>query len=442
MTGSILGFQKKVNQLKTLETALGAAKRQAEEFTLKEAKATNAVSQIEALSETALKTSSKISETAAMAETIATQIKGSEQQTQASLATIAQSIKTANDGAAAIGVHASETEASTQRAKELLSESEALRSAYKSLEEGLKTLTTSTESALTASQNSQEARILSLEENTKTGIESLRSSTVEATEILKAETNAKIAAALATLQKAEEDRAAQSKAQLTRSTEAFNTAADSATEAYRARFTELDTKATQIIDDNGRELKRLTTHLDELEAIIHEKIQLATNFQLFHSFQTRQFAIRKSKRFWGWALASCVALSLAASGIVIWKLQSVDIHNAAFYIKLSISLPIIYAIAFCSLQYSRERRLEEEYAFKANISISLDPYRKLVAELVDTDNPSEREKYANFMIESINRVFTSPTPHSFDEKQSNDLATGIIKELGNIITPITKMIRR
>jgi hypothetical protein len=94
------------------------------------------------------------------------------------------------------------------------------------------------------------------------------------------------------------------------------------------------------------------------------------------------------------------------------------------------------------LQFSRERRLEEEYAFKANISISLDPYRKLVAELVDTDDPADKAKYSDFVIESINRVFTSPTANSFEDRPSSDLVTGIIKEVGNIITPLAKALRR
>ena len=61
------------------------------------------------------------------------------------------------------------------------------------------------------------------------------------------------------------------------------------------------------------------------------------------------------------------------------------------------------------MQYARERRLEEEYAFKSNISISLDPYQKLVAGLVDKAKPEELAKYTAFVIDSANRVFTSPS---------------------------------
>jgi hypothetical protein len=117
----------------------------------------------------------------------------------------------------------------------------------------------------------------------------------------------------------------------------------------------------------------LVNELEVLEARIRESIERATGYTLFHSFQKRQLDLAKSKRFWGIALAIAVAISLCASAGFIYSLRYVQVYNAAFYLKLSISLPIIYAIAFCSVQYSRERRLEEEYAFKSNISISLDP---------------------------------------------------------------------
>lgn len=453
LTGSILGFEKKLNQLKTLESTIGAAKRQAEEFVAKEAKAVEKIQQLEKLSIAADRATEKINNTVAEVEATKSRLKESEQQSGASLASVQQSAKTANDGAAAIGVHASETEASTKRAKELLDDAEVLRAGYKTLEEGLRILVTTTEAAVATSQNSHETRLATIEENAKTQIDSLRTSTEEAVEAFRTETSAKIVESLtalrtendtflATMRQSEEDRVTRAKKQLLSSNEEFVTAADAAKESYRVSSVELQAKATQIIDENNKELNRLTSHLSELEEIIHEKIQLATNFQLFHSFQTRQFSIARSKRFWGWALAACVLASLGLSSYFIWYLQHVQVFNTAFYMKLSISLPIVYAITFCSLQFSHERRLEEEYAFKANISISLDPYRKLVAELIDVNNPVEKAKYSDFVIESINRVFTSPTSHGSDEKPTDDIVTGVIKEVGNIITPLAKIIRR
>lgn len=137
---------------------------------------------------------------------------------------------------------------------------------------------------------------------------------------------------------------------------------------------------------------------------------------------------------------SCVG----ASAWFIYSLQYVHQYNAAFFLKLSISLPIIYAIAFCNLQYSRERSLEEEYAFKSSISISPDPYQKLVRTVVNTDKPEELEKYTAFLIESVNRVFTPPTAHKVAEisEESEDLVDHLLTSLGKFVEPFLSVIKK
>ena len=168
----------------------------------------------------------------------------------------------------------------------------------------------------------------------------------------------------------------------------------------------------------------------------------ATGYSLFHSFQKRQLDIAKGKRLWGYALFGLVLVSLTMSGIFIWSLQYVKVYNAAFYMKLSISVPLIYAIAFCHSQYSRERRLEEEYAFKSNISISLEPYQKLVGQMVDKTKPEELSKYTAFIIDSVTRVFTSPTEHIFEAPGDKTSTERLIKTLGDFIEPLVKALRK
>jgi hypothetical protein len=212
---------------------------------------------------------------------------------------------------------------------------------------------------------------------------------------------------------------------------------------HDAAVSGIKAKANAAISEGEAEFKRLTSELDKLEGRIRESIERATGYTLFHSFQKRQLDLAKSKRFWGIALAIAVLVSLTASGIFIYYLRFVTAYNAAFYLKLSISLPLIYAIAFCNVQYSRERRLEEEYAFKSSISISLDPYRKLVEQLVDETSPTEKAKYTAFVIDSVNRVFTSPTSVIFDDQSSDkNSAEKVIKAVGDIIEPLAKAIKK
>lgn len=208
---------------------------------------------------------------------------------------------------------------------------------------------------------------------------------------------------------------------------------------YKTKITTTTDDAEKAVQANKDETEKLISTLRTLEEQIKVQIQKATGFSLFHSFQTRQGSLAKSKKFWALALAFLVAVSI---GLTIFVIRTTNDINVAFYIKLSLSLPIIYAIAFCTVQYSRERKLEEEYAFKSNISISLIPYQELVAKLVNSNNPSEQEKYTAFIIDSINKVFTSPTDKIFEgEVKQKGLTDKAIKQLTQLLEPIIKALK-
>jgi hypothetical protein len=215
------------------------------------------------------------------------------------------------------------------------------------------------------------------------------------------------------------------------------------TKDYATVTQEFSVRADAKMQASDAEAKRLVSQLDELEGRIKDSIDKATGYTLFHSFQKRQLDIGKSKRFWGYMLGALVLISLCASGVFIWSLQYVHEYNAAFFLKLSISIPLIYGIAFCNVQYARERRLEEEYAFKSNISISLDPYQKLVGGLVDKTKPEELAKYTAFVVDSVNRVFTSPTERIFEDHSGDKTsAEKLIKALGGFIDPLLKALKK
>jgi len=190
---------------------------------------------------------------------------------------------------------------------------------------------------------------------------------------------------------------------------------------YREKITSTSEDAGRSVAENKSQTDKLISDLATLEKQIQKQIQDATGYSLFHSFQTRQGNIAEAKNFWGRAL---LALLLVSIGFTIFLVLSIGASanlDVAFFLKLSISIPIIGAITFCTVQYSRERRLEEEYAFKSAISISLDPYQKLVSTIVDKSNEKEREEFTKFILDAIQKVFTSPTEKIFDPKEKDKL---------------------
>ena len=127
---------------------------------------------------------------------------------------------------------------------------------------------------------------------------------------------------------------------------------------------------------------------------------------------------------------------------LVYTLQKTTAISVEFSLKLGSSIPLFIAVGFCIVQYAKERRLEEEYAFKSNISISLIPYRELVQKIVRAENPAEMEKYTNFIIDSIGRVFTSPTETIFNGADKlKGLSAKSLKQLSEVLVAFAKEIR-
>ncbi|MGB6973135.1 MAG: hypothetical protein WBD67_00485 [Terracidiphilus sp.] len=200
--------------------------------------------------------------------------------------------------------------------------------------------------------------------------------------------------------------------------------------------------AKALLAGETEKLQSLTVELKELELQIKDQIEKAIGFSLFGAFQRRQESIVTSKKFWQWALFICTGAGVALGIYFICTFQHMQSFNYLYLAKLALSLPVIYAISFCSIQYSKERRLEEEYAFKASISVSLNPYQELVGRLVDLKVPEERAKYADFIISSIESVFSSPTDKVYDANTASTESKGIenaLKQLGPILDPLAKI---
>jgi hypothetical protein len=197
-----------------------------------------------------------------------------------------------------------------------------------------------------------------------------------------------------------------------------------------------------LLREETEKLQSLTGELKNLELQIKDQIEKAIGFSLFGAFQKRQESIVTSKKFWQWALFICVGAGVALGVYFLFTFRNMPSFNYLYLAKLALSLPVIYAISFCSIQYSKERRLEEEYAFKASISVSLNPYQELVGRLVDMKVPEERAKYADFIISSIESIFSSPTDKVYEVNTAPAESKGIenaVKQLGPILDPLAKL---
>ncbi len=465
LSDQVLGFHNKMNQLKSLETRIRQVSREAGELASIQAKAG---SLLEHISEIAGSATTQRTTLQSSIEAVEGIVKKSTEQDQklSVLAAQIEQYETATAKQLANSKQAAaDTEAIASKSKELQTEIDATRSSLKELTSKTQELLTSTESAISSHLSAFSDKYGQLSTEIQAGMSDLTKKTETSVATLTTDSKAKFDSEQAALQHSQAEMESRINELVKESSGHISELEKTQETSFAGQLSESNAKiqeiTAQFIKDfatvtqefsaradakmqaSDAEAKRLVSQLDELEGRIKDSIDKATGYTLFHSFQKRQLDIGKSKRFWGYMLGALVLISLCASGIFIWSLQYVHEYNAAFFLKLSISIPLIYGIAFCNVQYARERRLEEEYAFKSNISISLDPYQKLVGGLVDKTKPEELAKYTAFVIDSVNRVFTSPTEKIFeDHSGEKNSAEKLIKALGGFIEPLVKALKK
>lgn len=179
---------------------------------------------------------------------------------------------------------------------------------------------------------------------------------------------------------------------------------------------------------------RTNAIIDKNEAQTYEidkQLARAVGASLFKSFDVRRKILNKEMIKWLRSLALSVAVLIAISFWIYSEIASNENANIYLFIfKIVMSFPFIFVVAFIASRYSKERRLEEEYAFKSSISLALKPYSDLVANM--TSDPAHKE----FLIESIRNIFTEPTERVFGQKKES---SSDVKKLNEYIDVIKKL---
>jgi hypothetical protein len=186
----------------------------------------------------------------------------------------------------------------------------------------------------------------------------------------------------------------------------------------------------------------IKAHIEELEQLkerVKEQVAHATGVGQFGAFNKRQRTISDNKYLWVGAIAVLVAIVVGLTYVIARDAAQGDLHSAAFWIKLSMNIPLGFLISFCTIQYNRERRLEEEYAFKASISISLTPYRELIYQILEKDGAVSDGSYTTFVIDSVRNIFSSPTEKIFDSpKRFEGISEKSLKATAELIGTAVK----
>jgi hypothetical protein len=122
--------------------------------------------------------------------------------------------------------------------------------------------------------------------------------------------------------------------------------------------------------------------------------------------------------------------------IIVFTSLRVSLGNE--YLNLAVNIlkttPAFILLGFVFSQYTKERNLQEEYAFKASVAMTLTAYSNMLENVDLPENKSRQD----MLTSSIELLYKQPKIHS--EKQNNLLSLNA-KNLNEAVKKFTDLIK-
>ncbi|MDP2638620.1 MAG: hypothetical protein Q8P06_00395 [Candidatus Azambacteria bacterium] len=205
-----------------------------------------------------------------------------------------------------------------------------------------------------------------------------------------------------------------------------------------------------IIEEQKKEYAKLKENFDkllgdnnDLEITIKNQLGLVSAEVLANSFFNEVGKLKTIvERWFKWLLGSYIALFISVISIAIWQvIEEGSLFKLTLLIRLPLITPIIFFVYFIEKQYSIDRKLSDEYIFKATVARSFEAYRKLLNEESACDNDDQNkllEKKLDFVVESIKNIYTSPLVNLKDKDNNEVVGIGLLEKVVSIINKVIK----
>jgi hypothetical protein len=164
---------------------------------------------------------------------------------------------------------------------------------------------------------------------------------------------------------------------------------------------------------------------------------MAADGALGSKFHARETKLSKALPSWRIAIIAMTILSIFWV-IVIFTFFPAKLNNE--WVNLLVNLlkttPVFILYGFVFKQYSKERNLEEEYAFKSAVAMTLTAYSRMLAEGDRDPNKSRQE----MLLKSIENLYKEPKIHSektesifsFNTKHLKDSVDAVNQSLNSL----------
>lgn len=198
--------------------------------------------------------------------------------------------------------------------------------------------------------------------------------------------------------------------------------------------TEVNTEIKKTLDDYKQKLESIKNerkYIDDKKKEIENLTGFAADSSLGHSFLKRTTALTNATNIW---LAVFVIL-VAGSGYWLYisftdlKVNTGNVW-ADFFMNALKTIPAFVVLGFAAKQYSRERSLQEEYAFKQAVAVTVNAY----ADQLQQDVNADRKELIK---DTVGKIYTPPKIEkdsswptmSFRNKEHKEIINKLIEVL-------------
>lgn len=187
------------------------------------------------------------------------------------------------------------------------------------------------------------------------------------------------------------------------------------------------------VQNEAETVKQVYAETLEAENKVKELMSYISDGTLAHSFNQRKADVTRASYIWlGLGVLASITLVY-----IIWALfasSKIDMTNlwADIVIKSLKTFPVACMIVYFFKEYSKERALTEEYAFREAVAITLKAY-------LDQLDGEQDENKRTLLLQTVEKLYTKPTFSTKEEpsikfktKDFVDLADKLVEGIKNV----------
>ena len=208
-------------------------------------------------------------------------------------------------------------------------------------------------------------------------------------------------------------------------------------EDYRKRFEEVITQNTRSLS-LIKEAEELQSEILSQRDTVENLIGAAADGSLGTQFKERKEQIRDNV----YIFLKIILASLVATCVWIWFVFKDFDSNSSdwvhFVINVLRTLPAWFLVWWLIDRYTKERKLQEEYAFKSAIAMTMREHSKLLKN-TDSGDIDKRDSQQIMLLKALENIYRNPDTRQ--DKEKDNLTPKNVEEFLSKLTELLKVFK-